>query len=110
MSPLLGLLDICPSVGESIMHQALPVPDWPVPSALRMDRAAIISNEFWKRCLRIFDGAMARRWGYERVKGAGEAERRKRKRERRVAKSARTASAYLEPLESTSGAQPHTNH
>jgi hypothetical protein len=46
MSDLTGVLDIFPSVGESIMHQALPVPDWTERSTVRMDRAAIISSEF----------------------------------------------------------------
>lgn len=39
-------LGILPSVGESTMHQALPVPDCEARSAFRMDRAATMSNEF----------------------------------------------------------------
>ena len=46
VSALPGTIDIFPRVGESIMHQALPVPDWRERSTLRRDRAAIMSREF----------------------------------------------------------------
>ena len=45
-SALPGTIDIFPRVGESIMHQALPVPDWMERSTVRRDRAAIMSREF----------------------------------------------------------------
>lgn len=45
-SALPGPVGIFPRVGESIMHQALPVPDWRERSVVRRDRAAIMSREF----------------------------------------------------------------
>lgn len=54
----LETLGILPSVGESTMHQALPVPDRAVLSASRMDRAATMSREFWKRYF-VTEGAIA---------------------------------------------------
>lgn len=52
-------LDIRPSVGESTMHQALPVPDCTFCPTFRSDRAAAKSREFWKRCLANEEGAIA---------------------------------------------------
>lgn len=68
LSPLLGLLDIFPSVGESMIHQALPVPDWATRSTLRRARAATISKEFWKRCFTTVEGAMAEDGGMKERK------------------------------------------
>lgn len=55
------------------MHQALPVPARAVLSASRMDRAATMSREFWKRNF-VTEGAIARgkRRGKGRKKGKEE--------------------------------------